>query len=88
MMERTFEQIYCNLDLKETNNLPLVPWVMGKLEVPVKNKNCQAYLVVCSLFENKTENYLGHFTCWASQDEDDAKSTGQRRGWKNREHTR
>ena len=24
-------------------------WVVGKLEVPVKNKNCQAYLV-CSLF--------------------------------------
>ena len=67
---------------------------MGKLEVPVKNKNCQACelqakLRLCSrALENKTEDYLGHFTCWASQDEDDAKSTGQRRGWKNREHTR
>ena len=46
----------------------------------------QAKLRLCSrALENKTEDYLGHFTCWASQGEDDAKSSGQRRGWKNRE---
>ena len=32
------------------NRIPIdSSWVVGKLEVPVKNKNCQAYLV-CSLF--------------------------------------
>ena len=36
----------------------------------------------------KTNKIGHHVTCWASQDEDDAKSTGQRRGWKNNEHTR
>ena len=38
---------------QNTNIVPaivlLLPWVVGKLGVPVKNKNCQAYLM-CSLF--------------------------------------